>query len=176
VSRLTSRPRLLLAIAIGLAALLVAETAVLAVTTIKTGGPVRSVKVATETAQQTIYPGGWADVQGMSLSMTVPSGEKALLLITFSSASFCHDSSGASAFCGVRILVDGIPALPDQVTFDSARTDGNIDSSHEPHSMQFVAGPLNAGQHTIKVQGAVSENPSYFGISTRTLSVLRSRV
>ena len=88
MSRFTSRPRLLLAVAIGLATLLVAETAVLAVTTIKTGGPVRGVKVVTETAQQTIYPSGWTDVQGMSLSMTVPSGEKALLLITYSSSSF----------------------------------------------------------------------------------------
>ena len=55
------------------------------------------------------------------------------------------------------------------MTFDSARTDGNVDSSTEVHSMQFVARPLNAGQHTIKVRSSASEIPSYFGISTPPL-------
>jgi hypothetical protein len=42
--------------------------------------------------------------------------------------------------------------------------------------MQFVAGPLNAGSHTIKVQGYVDEGVSSFALYQRTLSVLRSRV
>ena len=93
------RPGLLLAVAIGLATLLVAETAVLAVTTIQTGGTVRGVKVVTETAQRTITWGSSGrSVKGMSLSMTVPSSGEELLLITFSSAAFCHDGVKLTAF------------------------------------------------------------------------------
>ncbi len=113
----------------------------------------------TETAQQPSTFVFWTDVQGMSLSMTVPSGEKALLLITFSSAAFCHDGVNATAFCRVCAswsMGSTGPAEPGDLRLST--TDGNVDSSTEVHSMQFVAGPLNAGQHTIKVQGAVSED------------------
>ena len=104
-----------------------------------------------------IPPLTWTDVSGMSVSMTVPSGEKALLLINYSMASTCVDQSGATLFCYVRILVDGTEAPPGQVIFESA-ADGNISSAIEANSMQFVAGPLNAGSHTIKVQAYMDES------------------
>jgi hypothetical protein len=42
--------------------------------------------------------------------------------------------------------------------------------------MQFVAGPLAAGAHTIKVQAVVGEEATFFDFYDRTLSVLRSKV
>ena len=148
--------------------------------TTKTGGAVKGVKVVTESAPQSIVAGAvgmtaYVDIQGMSLSMTVPSGEKALLLITFSSASVCLDGSGATNSCWVRVLVDNGTALPGQVIFDSA-ADGNALSAYEANSMQFVAGPLSAGSHTVKVQAYLDETFSSFQLDTRTLSVLRSKV
>ena len=175
MSRITSRPRLLLAIAIGLAMLLLAETVVLAANT-KSGGPVKAVKVATEPGTATISSNAFTDIPGMSVSMTVPSGEKALLLITFSADAYCHDDLGSTALCYVRVLVDGTTqALPGQLVFDSA-ADGNVAFPDEANSMQFVVAPISAGAHTVKVQAYVDEVYSVFVIERRTLSVLRSKV
>ena len=171
MSRFTSRPRLLLAIAIGLASLLVAETVVLAAT-VKTGGPVKAVKVVTETTTHTISSTRFVYVQGMSLSMTVPSGEQALLLIAFSSRVSCTQTT--TAWCYVRVTVDGVEAAPGDVIFDGAADGSNY--AIETNSMQFVAGPLSAGPHTIKVQARVDEAGATFHLTDRTLSVLRSMV
>jgi hypothetical protein len=157
-----------------LAALLIGQTVVLAAT-VKTGGTVTAVKVATETAQMSVNTtGGWHDITGASVSINVPSGEKGLLLITFSGQGYCIDFSGETVLCRLRVLVDGQPALPGAMTFDTAG-DGEI-LSYEANSMQFVAGPLNPGQHTIKAQASVNEPNSSFFLGPRTLSVLRSRV
>jgi hypothetical protein len=42
--------------------------------------------------------------------------------------------------------------------------------------MQFVRGPVNAGQHVVKIQFRVDEFPAEFHIGDRTLTVLRSKV
>jgi hypothetical protein len=55
----------------------------------------------------------------MSLSMTVPSGEKALFLITFSAQATCQDTY-SSASCYVGVTVDGHGASPGDVIFDAA--------------------------------------------------------
>ena len=144
MSRVTRRERLLLSITIGLALLLVASTAALAVVTTKSGGAVKGVKVVTETAGTNMAVMTFTDIPGMSLSMTVPSGEKAHLLITFSASTSCIDSSGINTNCFVRVLVDGTEALPGQVLFDTA-ADGDSLLAREASSMQFVAGPLLAG-------------------------------
>ena len=175
MSRVTSRPRLLLAVAIGLAMFLMAETVVLAATT-KSGGPVKAVKVVTESASQVITNSSSpTDIQGMSLSMTVPSGEKALLLITFSAQATCTQDTYSTAWCYVRVTVDGHGTAPGDVIFDGA-LDGNNTYAIETNSMQFVAGPVGAGLHTIKVVAFADEAASYFTLTNRTLSVLRSKV
>ena len=73
MSRLTSRSRLFMSIAIGLALLLMAGTVVLAITTTKTGGAVKGVKVVTVDLLYQIVSQAPTDISGMSLSMTVPS-------------------------------------------------------------------------------------------------------
>jgi len=176
MSRLLRRPRLLLVAVFLLGALLAGSGVVVAAQVIKTGKAVTAVKVVTETSQSyanTAFT--WTDIAGMSTSVTVPSGEKAILLITFSAQSLCSDASGATTYCQIRVLVDGIAAPPGPVNFDSA-ADGNSALAAEANSMQFVAGPLNAGSHTIKVQGLVDEAQSTFVVRSRTLSILRSRV
>ena len=157
-----------MSVAIGLALVLMAGTVVLAATT-KTGGAVKGVKVVTETAAASISSNGYTDVQGMSVSMTVPSGEQALLLITFSAETQCRDGNGSTTVCYLRVLVDGTnAALPGQVAFDTAG-DGNAEFTHETNSMQFVTGPLSAGQHPVKVQAFVDEIVSSFTFGGRTL-------
>jgi hypothetical protein len=177
MSRLLRRPRLLLVAVFLLGALLAGSGVVVAAQVIKTGRAVTAVKVVTETSQgYASTPFTWTDIGGMSTSVTVPSGEKAILLITFSAQTTCTRSSATvSTYCQIRVLVDGAAALPGFVNFDSA-ADGNSAIAPETNSMQFVAGPLNAGSHTIKVQGLVDEAQSTFVLTSRTLSILRSRV
>ena len=156
------RPRLMLVAVFLLGALLAGSGVVVAAQVIKTGKAVTAVKVVTETSQSSAStPFTWTDVVGMSTSVNVPSGEQAILLITFSAQTNCTDGTGATTYCQIRVLVDGNAAPPGIVTFDSA-ADGNAAIAGETNSMQFVAGPLNAGSHTIKVQGLVDEAQSTF--------------
>ena len=175
MSRFMRRPQLLLVAVFLLGALLAGSGVVVAASVIKSGKAVTAVKVVTDAAAVSTASQTYADVPGMSLSVTVPSGEKAVLLITFSAQSRCLDGSGATAFCYARVLVDGNTALPGEVIFDSA-ADGNAANAYETNSMQFVVGPLNAGGHTVRVQTRVDEAVSSFTMAHRTLSVLRSRV
>jgi hypothetical protein len=181
MSRLTRRPRLLL-VAVALLVGLLAGGGVVYAATVKSGKAVTAIKVATESAATQILTdgtsyGAWTDIAGMSLNISVPSSQKALLLITFSAQTYCFDGfgSGATTLCKVRVLVNRTTALPGDVVFESA-ADGNGGSTAETNSMQFVAGPISAGSYTIKVQALVDETWSNFTLMSRTLSVLRSRV
>lgn len=160
-------------------ALVLAGTAIGA-TLQKNGGPVTAVRTAT--ADDYVYVQvansptmSWANVPGMSVSANVPSGEKGLLVITFSAVSQCNGTSGG--FCHIRVLVDGTQANPGAVTFDSADDGpGGSVNSYETNSMQFIAGPKSAGAHTVTVQWAMSPYTNgTFTLLGRTLTVLRSK-
>jgi hypothetical protein len=108
----------------------------------------------------------------MSTTVTVPAGQKALLVITFSGETLCQDFDGATLSCQIRATVDGANAQPGEVVFDSQQAN----SGWSTNSMQFVRGPVNAGQHVVKIQFRVDEFPAEFHIGDRTLTVLRSKV
>jgi hypothetical protein len=169
--------RLLAVAVVALAMLLAAESVVLAATVTKSGGAVTAVRtvtngdyIAVTTISQTFVA-----VPGMSVTVNVPSGQKGLLIITFSAVSQCiDDGTFTSTHCYIRVQVDGVSAPPGEVIFDSA---GDGESfALEANSMQFVAGPVSGGSHTVRVDWRVNEAPSTFMISARTLTVLRSRV
>jgi hypothetical protein len=162
-------------------ALVLAGTAIGA-TLQKNGGPVTAVRTATADDQVSISVGKaqpdpiWVNVPGMAVTVTVPSGESGLLLITFSAQSQCNGTPGN--FCYVRVLVDGNVAQPGPIVFDST-DDGPYNSvnSYEANSMQFVAGPKRAGTHSVRVQyGFAPFASAGFTLTARTLTVLRSRV
>jgi hypothetical protein len=178
MSRLMRRPRLMLVAVFLLGALLAGSGVVVAATVVKSGKAVTAVKAVTSNdawqfSTATNAANTWTDVTGMSLNISVPSSQKALLLITFASQVYCHDGDGTSVYCKVRVLVDGNEASPGDVIFDGG-WDGN--GAIETNSMQWVHGPVNAGQHTIKVQALLDEASSNIVLSERTLTVLRSRV
>lgn len=147
----------------------------------KNGGPVTAVRTVTADDPVSIErtdPGSsaftWTNVPGMSVNVGVPSGETGLLVITFSGQSQC---TGTTAFCQIRVLVDGNVAAPGAVIFDSTDDGpGGSVNSYETNSMQFIAGPKRAGKHTVTVQYAISPfSSAAFGLTARTLTVLRSR-
>jgi hypothetical protein len=172
----TRRRRIATAL-IALAAVFAVTTAAVAVTLQKSGGPVKAVRVVTADDGTSIYGLTPENVAGMSVTVTVPSGEKALLLITFSAQTRCQHSLNEASACLIQVKVDDNIAKPGAVTFAHMEVFDSLDDIiDETHSMQFVAGPLNAGQHTVTVQGWVTKQYTYFGLTARTLSVLRSKV
>jgi hypothetical protein len=99
--------------------------------------------------------------------MPVPKGEKAIFLMTLSAEAgvWCTQTG----FGWARILVDGATAFPDRVAFE-ARIPNTLQAISRSH--QFVAGPVNAGQHTVTVQFMTDVNCT-FGLVRPILSVLR---
>jgi hypothetical protein len=178
MSRIGNPSRRLLVVAVvALGMLLAAESVVLAATVTKNGGAVTAVRTvtngdyfATTTISQTFVA-----VPAMSVTANVPTGQRGLLIITFFAVSQCiDDDTYTSTLCYIRVQVDGVSAPPGEVIFDSAG-DGE-DNALEANSMQFVSGPVSAGSHTVRVDWRVYGSHSVFGLSARTLTVLRSRV
>src|SRR3954447_23886404 len=122
--------------------IIVSQTVVLAASLSKSGGAVTAVKTVTATDQVTTTSSG--SVPGMSTSITIPDGQKALLVITFSAVTYCYDGSGGGE-CHIRVLVDGSDVPPGDSVF--ASTNEGLTT----HSMQYVSGPKLAGQHTVSV-------------------------
>lgn len=158
-------------------ALLVAGTAIGA-TLQKNGRTVTAVRTVTaDTSVQTALS-TWTDVPDMSVSVGVPSGERGLLVITFSGVHDCYaPGSGNAGQCRIRVLVDAAAAQPLEIVF--ASTTSTNQHLYETNSMQFVAGPMQAGAHIVKVQfrtEPTTPDPIYFMLESRTLTVLRSKV
>ena len=178
------RPRRLASIvAAVLALLLAAQSVVLAATLVRGGKAVTAVRTVTATdfIEHLPKPGfGFEDMPGMSTTINVPSNTRGLLIITLSSETNCGalaDLPDSTGYCYVRVLVDGVGAAPGAVVFDSLEGNPSGESPYawEANTMQFVAGPLEAGTHTIKVQWRVNDSISFWA-GKRTLTVLRSKV
>jgi hypothetical protein len=133
-----------------------AVVAIAATRTVVSGSAVNGVKVVRETNGIAIGTGlnNWVNIPGANLSnIIVPSGQTAFLLIDFSSPTACQaqlNSPGASAEieCFVRILVNGVQALP--TTFwEHGSTEL---PPYEAHSLQYSTNRLPAGTYTVQAQ------------------------
>jgi hypothetical protein len=158
-----------------MAALLLSETAVLATTVVKTGGPVMAVSAVRSGADEIKSTTSTApvDIPGMSLQVSVPSNELGLFVIQFSAESLCDHSSVRYYTCYVRVLVDGIAVRPSPIAFDT--TENFFADAFEAHSTQWVFGPVGSGTHTVRMQFWVSSAAMYFPTQHSTLVVLRSK-
>ena len=114
-----------------------------------------------------------SDVPGMSLTVKVPAGQQALLLITFSASSTCTDSVGSNNGCLILARVDNVLEAPGAFAFDQASDGPGL----EGHSAQFVA-TVGSGTHTVKIGWYVSDpdGSGSFQLTDPVLSVLRSRI
>ncbi len=157
--------RALALLVIGLCLALTAETVVLAAAVKRNGGAVTAVRTA-------VNPGydNWTqsatptDVVGMSVTVKVPAGERALLVATFSATSVCDGG------CFVRAVVGSTTLTPDLAIVDSP-------DRHVPMSRQWVSAVLNPGEYTVKIQYWVGDSDgNIFILKDRILTVLRSKV
>jgi hypothetical protein len=156
-----------------MAALLVSESVAIAAVLTKSGGAVRAVKVVTSDESPSVTGGSWANVPGMALSLTVPSGETALFLMTLSAESGVSATVPTFGNGEVRVLVDGVAALPNDVVFDSYNEGGG---AKESNSHEFVSGPLKPGAHDVRVQFRTSNSFIRLHLDRPMLSILRAKV
>ena len=170
-------PRMLLVIvALTTALAVVGTTTVFAALIGRDGKAVTAVRTVVDNTYEATTSLSYANVPSMTKTVSVPSGERGLLIITFSATTYCADAgTPASVYCFVRALVDGAPAPPGEVIFDSAGAGANNGYQLNVHSMQWVLGRVGSGQHTVTIQYRVDENDGTFSVYARSLTVLLSK-
>jgi hypothetical protein len=168
----TIRKPVLIVIAALVAALCV-ESAVLAAGLGRNGKTVTAVRTVTNDSLWTPSSATWIDVPDMKTFVTVPSGEKALLVITFSASTSCEAGEVTSS-CLVRVLLDGQQVSPGIGWWDQAFPE-DVGIKMGARSLQWVAGPVAGGEHQVKVQAEVSGG-GMLRMTSMTLTVLRSRM
>jgi hypothetical protein len=113
-------------------------------------GSVAEVVVATSTSKHSRAGSltGYGTLK--SLSVTVPAGESARLLVRFAASGVCVDLSSAlnPAPCKFRIRVGGQDAAPGSFLFAQA--------GYQAFNVEAASGPLGAGQHSVSVQWAAN--------------------
>ena len=113
----------------------------------------------------------FVSVPGASAPIVVPPGQTATVVAVFTAESLC---TGASGWCSVRILVDGVeasPAVGSTFAFDS-NDDGTVTTaSWESHSITRFATGIGAGTHTVTVERWVSAASVNFRLDDFTLVV-----
>jgi hypothetical protein len=165
----------LVVVVLVLVAILAAESVVLAAAVGRNGRAITAVRTVTD-AEPWAAPGvtGFVDLPDMKTFISVPAGEKALLVITFSADSTCGAPDNAVAECEIKVTLDGNGVSPGTVNWSFAAPDVPGSGESGVRSMQWVAGPVPSGNHQVKVQGRLAR-PGSFSIGERTLTVLRAK-
>lgn len=132
---------------------------------------VGKVATATGTSVQTTSSTTYSNIADATAIATTEANGR--LLITFSTETECSTTGSLDDWCQIQVLVDGTPAAPSPVIYESARfLNAQGASGWASHSHQFVSDPLSAGQHTVTVQFRVDTTGATFSIDQWTLSVL----
>jgi hypothetical protein len=167
------RPVLLVAVAI--VALVLASGVAVPVTSSESGGPIEAVGVARSSDTFSTTSSVSVDIPGASVRITVPPGERGLLLAEYSAESRCDGGNGCSVALTVR--KDGAtqaqqmqpPAV--QGSFPDFVFDGPGDTG-ESHSVGRSLS-VESGTYTVKARAAVI-NGSKFTVDDWSLTVLRA--
>jgi hypothetical protein len=136
----------------------------------RAGGPLTAVRTAV-TVNDRYYSLGTEliAVPGAAVTMRVPTGERAIFIITFSAVVQCSGPQGG--ICYWSAFVDNGQAPPGKVQV--ATTDA--DNPAQSQTFQWVTGPLGPGDHAVTMAGASTANTTLY-LLARTLTVLRSKV
>lgn len=131
---------------------------------VATPGYIAQVVSATGTAATTTSSTSYQDLPNATQTVTVPTGQTAKLIVYFSAETACYSGVGAQG-CLVRATVDGTELAPTTTTpvFDSNENGTATSNYRAAHSIARVSATLNAGAHTVKIQGR----------TTSTLTTLR---
>jgi hypothetical protein len=127
------------------------------------GGPVTAVRAAVTTRSTwTATTSTFTSISGSAVSLTVPSGQHAILVIAFSSEERCL----GVGYCHLAAYVDGVRVIPQDVRIDCDCT------SFQWHAVNFqwVTGVLGPGQHSVTMAGRLDDTLQ-MDLGSRTLTV-----
>ena len=171
-----SRRAFVIALAVAVVGVAAAATALAAVS--GSAGPITAVKVVSDNGTQETSSRTFVDVPGAATTISVPAGQRGLILARFSAASQCGSLNPDDDGCFVRILVGGVEAQPATAgPFDMAACCPNSSNgdAFESHQIERSLGPLASGSYRVKVQWqADAENQ--FMLWGWHLTVERARV
>jgi hypothetical protein len=126
---------------------------------------VTQVRVVRSNIGQTFTDDGGAttatNLSGGSATISVPSGQKAHLLIRFSADTACYGGA-ADGYdsCYVQVLVNDATVPPGEVSFDNngLNTETVTLNQRDAHSMEWVKS-VGAGTYTVQVQVRTDDSP-----------------
>jgi hypothetical protein len=164
-------------VVMGLLGATVAATAI-AATSEQSGGPITAIKVVRSADEQSMHATTFTDVPGASTTITVPSGQRALIVARFEASTLCIPSANDECSESVRILIGGAVGAPaDSTTWQETRIG---ESYHqETHEIERSRGGLNglpAGTYEVKVQAQGFDTSTFFDIEDSHLTVERSQI
>jgi hypothetical protein len=155
-----------------------------AATSTRTGGPITAVKVVRGTGIMETSSRTYVDLPGAATTITIPEGERGLILARFTASSQCGSFNPDDDGCFIRILVGGVDASPsgsfvntEGGPFDTAfccPNNSNADS-FESHAIERSRGPLPPGAYRVKVQWLATAE-STFTLWGWHLAVERARI
>jgi hypothetical protein len=174
--KMRGKKRWRIGIALAVVAILAIGVGVALAANSSSGGAITAVKVKREVDAASTNSTTFVNVPGASMTIGVPSGQRALLLIRFSAESSCQGGNFGD-WCSLRIVVDGVQAHPRAGLNFAFDTDAGVATNHdiwEGHSMDRSI-TVGSGSHTVRVQWAVTNAATSFRLDDWSLTVERSK-
>ena len=173
---MSGKKRWRIGIVVGVVVILAIGVGVALAATKSGGGPITAVKVVREADANTTSSTTFVNLPGGTTTMSVPSGQQALLLLRFSGESSCDGGSWGD-YCSLRILVDGTEALPAEGLNFAFDTDEGVAANYEIWEANSIDRSIvvGSGSHTITVQYAVTTGTTDFRLDDWSLTVERSK-
>ena len=141
--------------------------------TTATGGRSEAIKVRRGPDATTTTSTTFVDVPSSAVTLSVPSGRRALFVARFFAESQCSQAGTDGDWCGIRIRTGATPLQPDSdFAFDSTNNGAESDASWESHATErsIVLGP---GNYTFTVQYRTTEADTTFRVDDWSFSVER---
>jgi hypothetical protein len=171
--------RLLGAIGVLLAALLLASAAALAASVLN-GGTINKVSVAQGEDNVSTQSTTFQDIPGASTHVSIPSGEKGLILARFNAESDCQGPSNAAGDCLARILAvnnsnGAVVQLPPGLSGDVSALDSSDPFGSFAYHTMDRAVILPSGSYTVKVQWRILSPVTGWTLDDYSLTVEKAR-
>ncbi len=154
---------------------LLSASVVVGATFVTTGKTVSHVNVTRENLATVSNATFFNNVPSAFTTISVPSGENALILARFSAESACY---GGTGYCSVRILINGVemdPVAGFDFAFDSTDLGRETSGSWESHSMDRSR-VVGSGTYTIVVQRATTSASTFLRLDEWSLTVERAQL
>jgi hypothetical protein len=145
--------------------------------TLARGKTIKHIASLRQTDPSSTTSTSFVDIPSADYPLTLEGRTLWTILARFSAESVCYGGSpGATSWCSVQILANGIPMEPDVGTdfaFDSTDRGDDTPASWEGHSMERSARCFDPGTYEIKAQWAVvgGASPPTFRVDDWSLTV-----